>query len=68
MKTLHSGNRIMPMILLPFALAASATISLAEETLPPRGKAAPLRILVAYYSLTGNTERIASLVKKLKAR
>jgi NAD(P)H dehydrogenase (quinone) len=58
MKTLHCGNRIVPMMLLPFALAASVTISLAEET-PPPGKGAPPRILVAYYSLTGNTEQMA---------
>jgi NAD(P)H dehydrogenase (quinone) len=59
MKTLHSGNRIVLLILLPFVLAASVTISLAEETSPPKGNGASPRLLVAYYSLTGNTEQMA---------
>jgi len=59
MKTLHSGNRIVLLILLPFAMAASVPVSLADETSPPKGKGSPPRLLVAYYSLTGNTEQMA---------
>jgi multimeric flavodoxin WrbA len=59
MKTLCSGNRIVLLILLPFAITALVPISLADETSPPKGKGSSPRLLVAYYSLTGNTEQMA---------
>ncbi len=59
MKTLHSGHRIVLWILLPFAMTASVSISFADETPPPKGKGSSPRLLVAYHSLTGNTEQMA---------
>jgi NAD(P)H dehydrogenase (quinone) len=59
MKTSWPGKWHVLWILLPFTLAASLPASRAAEAVPRNGKRTAPRILVAYYSLTGNTEQMA---------
>jgi NAD(P)H dehydrogenase (quinone) len=59
MKTSWPGKWNLLWILLPFTLAASLPVSRAAEAVPWNGNRTSPRILVAYYSLTGNTERMA---------
>jgi NAD(P)H dehydrogenase (quinone) len=58
MKSLRPRKRIAAAILL-IAVASSGAAALAGEPAPSRGKGALPRVLVAYYSLTGNTEKMA---------
>jgi NAD(P)H dehydrogenase (quinone) len=57
MKALVLGSLAVLLFLCTFT--ASAPISPASKAAPPDGKEASPRILVAYYSLTGNTEQMA---------
>ncbi len=59
MRTFRLGDRAVLLTLLLFALTAAAPTSLAGEAARPDGNAASPRILIAYYSLTGNTEQMA---------
>jgi NAD(P)H dehydrogenase (quinone) len=59
MKTSWPGKWNVLLILLPFTLAASLPVSRAAEAVPRNGNRTAPRILVAYYSLTGNTEQMA---------
>jgi len=59
MRTLNLCCRIALFTLLLFTLTVSVPISLADEVAQPDGKGAAPRILIAYYSLTGNTEKMA---------
>jgi NAD(P)H dehydrogenase (quinone) len=53
-------EQIVAMILLTVTLLVPVATAFTRETLPPRvGEGASPRILVAYYSLTGNTEQMA---------
>ena len=59
MKRLCPRKPIATLVLLTVAFVATAA-ALAGETVPPKaGGGASPRVLVAYYSLTGNTERMA---------
>ena len=55
MKTLDLGHQIVLLALFLFTLTASA----ADEVARPDGNGTSPRILIAYYSLTGNTEKMA---------
>jgi NAD(P)H dehydrogenase (quinone) len=55
MKTLDFGHQIVLLALFLFTLTASA----ADEVARPGGNGTSPRILIAYYSLTGNTEKMA---------
>ncbi len=59
MKHPRPSKRIASLILLLLAIVAPAA-AFADEALPPKSdnQATP-RVLIAYYSLTGNTERMA---------
>jgi NAD(P)H dehydrogenase (quinone) len=59
MKAHRSRQHGVQVFLLVLGLVASAPASLADESAPARGPQAAPRILVAYYSLTGNTEQMA---------
>ena len=59
MRTLNLGRRVVLFTLLLFTLTASVPISLADEVASTEVKGASPRIVVAYYSLTGNTEKMA---------
>jgi NAD(P)H dehydrogenase (quinone) len=59
MKTSWPGKWNVLWILLPFTLAAPLPASRAAEAVPRSGNRTSPRILVAYYSLTGNTEQMA---------
>jgi NAD(P)H dehydrogenase (quinone) len=60
MKTLPACTPMAILILLAAALTASAPLAFRAEAVPPEVRAgAPPRVLVAYYSLTGNTEKMA---------
>jgi NAD(P)H dehydrogenase (quinone) len=59
MKTSWPGKWNVLWILLPFTLAASLPVSRAAEAVPRNENRTSPRILVAYYSLTGNTEQMA---------
>ena len=59
MKTMYPGTWIVLSTLLALAAASLAPSALADEAAPPSGNRASPRILVAYYSLTGNTEQMA---------
>ena len=53
-------KQIVTLILLTLALAVLPASTFASETVPPKvGDGVSPRILVAYYSLTGNTEKMA---------
>jgi NAD(P)H dehydrogenase (quinone) len=60
MRTFPSPERIILLILLSFILDALVSVSRADEATPPivGANTAP-RVLVAYYSLTGNTDKMA---------
>ncbi len=55
MKTLDLGHQVVLFALFLFTLTASA----ADEVARPDGNGASPRMLIAYYSLTGNTEKMA---------
>jgi NAD(P)H dehydrogenase (quinone) len=59
MKTLDPGHRVVLLALFLSALMNAVPISLADEVARPDGKEPAPHILVAYYSLTGNTEKMA---------
>ena len=59
MKILGLDQRVVLSALFLLTLTASAPISLADEVAPPNRNDAAPRILIAYYSLTGNTEKMA---------
>ena len=59
MRTHGLGKQVVLLILFLFTLTAPAAVSFADEAATPNGKRALPRVLVAYYSLTGNTERMA---------
>lgn len=60
MKTIRSRKPVALLILFAFGLAALVPASLADDAAPPKvGAAAPPRVLVGYYSHTGNTEQMA---------
>lgn len=62
MNAIHFRKPILPRILLTFVLVLPAA-ALADDASPPRtGDGAAPRVLVAYYSLTGNTEQMARAV------
>ena len=59
MKTRCLPRQILPLILMAIVLP-TPFVSFADEAMPPKiGDKASPRILVAYYSLTGNTEKMA---------
>ncbi len=60
MNILHSRKTIQPLLLRTSALIALVATAFADETAPLKngGRASP-RVLVAYDSLTGNTEQMA---------
>lgn len=60
MKTLDLGHQVVLFALFLFTLTASA----ADEVARPDGNGASPRMLIAYYSLTGNTEKMARGVAK----
>ncbi|MGA2616344.1 MAG: flavodoxin family protein [Thermoguttaceae bacterium] len=55
----HVRKADMPRLLIFLALACPAAAVWAAEKSPPEGPAGAVRVLVAYYSLTGNTEQMA---------
>jgi NAD(P)H dehydrogenase (quinone) len=60
MKHLCPRKQIVALVLLTLAPAISLAVAFAGEAVPPKaGDRASPRILVAYYSLTGNTEQMA---------
>jgi NAD(P)H dehydrogenase (quinone) len=60
MNPFYVRKRIARWFVLPLALALSGPLCRAEETAQAKaGPGAPPRVLVAYYSLTGNTEKMA---------
>ena len=60
MRTLPVYTPMVTLILLAVALTASVPLSFGAEAVPPKVRAgASPRVLVAYYSLTGNTEKMA---------
>jgi NAD(P)H dehydrogenase (quinone) len=60
MKTLPPRKPFVMFVLLALAVAAQAAVSPAGEGQPKAPKAAAPQVLVAYYSLTGNTEKMAA--------
>ena len=56
---------LLALVLIALALACPAACGRAAEKSPPAG---PVRVLVAYYSLTGNTEKMAGGVAEGIAR
>ena len=60
MKTLPVNTRMETLILQAIALTASVPLSFGAEAVPPKVRAgASPHVIVAYYSLTGNTEKMA---------
>ena len=60
MRHLRLRKQIVALILLTSVLAVSLATAFAGEDVPPKvGDGASPRVLVAYYSLTGNTEKMA---------
>ena len=60
MKRLCPSKQIVALVLLTLALPVSLVATFAAESVPPKiGAGASPRILIAYYSLTGNTEQMA---------
>lgn len=59
MKTFRLGSGTVLSILLAIAAAGWAPACLADEAVPPREPGSSPRVLIAYYSLSGNTEKMA---------